>query len=242
MDYDVLLELVKERRSIRRFKPDPIPDEYVDKIIEVARWSPSGFNTQPWDFVIVKKKELRDKIADAIEEYFAQLHPEWEKLRTVEGKGSIVVVKGAPVDRNTPVFIILLGDWRVKAGLPANAQAQPDRVLSRFTSGLASAFLYMHLAATALGLASQWVSTASFPEPQRVIKDLLGIPEALSIYDMMALGYGAFKPIPKLVRAREDMVHYDDCGMEDFRTDGEALDFAQKTKAWTITAHQQEPD
>ena len=75
-----------------------------------------------------------------------------------------------------------------------------------------------------------------------MIKDILGIPEALDIYDMMAVGYGAYKPIPKLVRAREDMVHYDDCGIGDFRTDEEALAFAKKTKAWTIAAHQQEPD
>ena len=39
MDYDSLLELVKTRRSIRRFKPNPIPDEYIDKIIEAARWA-----------------------------------------------------------------------------------------------------------------------------------------------------------------------------------------------------------
>jgi len=44
MEYDGLLELVKKRRSIRRFKPDPIPDGYIEKIIEVARWAPSGFN------------------------------------------------------------------------------------------------------------------------------------------------------------------------------------------------------
>jgi len=38
MDYGGLLELIKKRRSIHKFKPDPIPDEYVDKIIEAARW------------------------------------------------------------------------------------------------------------------------------------------------------------------------------------------------------------
>ena len=37
MDYEGLLELVKKRRSIRKFKPDPIPDAYIDQIIEVAR-------------------------------------------------------------------------------------------------------------------------------------------------------------------------------------------------------------
>ena len=64
MDYDSLLELVKERRSIRRFKPDPIPDNFIDKIIEVARHAPSGFNMQPWEFVVVKKPELREKIVE----------------------------------------------------------------------------------------------------------------------------------------------------------------------------------
>jgi nitroreductase len=64
MDYQSFLELVKKRRSIRRFKPDPIPDEYVDKIIEAGRWAPSGFNLQPWEFVVVKDKELKDKIVE----------------------------------------------------------------------------------------------------------------------------------------------------------------------------------
>ena len=72
MDYAHLLELVKKRRSIRRFKPDPIPDEYIEKIIEVARWAPSGFNMQPWEFVVVKKPELRKKIVQYISEYWKQ--------------------------------------------------------------------------------------------------------------------------------------------------------------------------
>ena len=62
MDYDSFLELVKARRTIRRFKPDPIPDEYVDKIIEAARWAPSGFNMQPWEFVVIRDKKLKDTI------------------------------------------------------------------------------------------------------------------------------------------------------------------------------------
>ena len=69
VDYDSLLVLVKKRRSIRRFNPDPIPDEYISKIIEVARWAPSGFNMQPWEFVVVKKPELREKIVGYIKEY-----------------------------------------------------------------------------------------------------------------------------------------------------------------------------
>ena len=68
MDYDSFLELVKKRRSIRRFKPDPVPDEYIKKIIEAARWAPSGFNLQPWEFVVVKDQKLKDGIIQIFKE------------------------------------------------------------------------------------------------------------------------------------------------------------------------------
>jgi len=185
---------------------------------------------------------LKDKIVDVIEEYWAQLHPEWEKIKTTEGGERNMAINAAPIDRNTPVFILLLGDWRANAGLPDIARSNPDSVLNIFTSGLASAFLYMHLAAAALGLASQWITSARHSEPQRLIKDLIGIPEALSIYDMMAVGYGAYKPIHKLRRPVKDILHYDDCGAADFRTDDQVSAFAKKTKTWTIVAHRKEPD
>ena len=62
MDYESLLELVKSRRSTHRYKPDPVPDDYVDKIIELALWAPSGANSQPWEFIVVKKNDLRESI------------------------------------------------------------------------------------------------------------------------------------------------------------------------------------
>src|SRR5512146_2439185 len=53
-EYEMLLDLVKRRRTVRQFKPDPLPDGCIEKIIDVARWAPSGFHTQPWEFVVVK--------------------------------------------------------------------------------------------------------------------------------------------------------------------------------------------
>ena len=47
MNIDELIGLLKLRRSIRKFKPDPIPDAYIEKMIEAARWAPSGANAQP---------------------------------------------------------------------------------------------------------------------------------------------------------------------------------------------------
>lgn len=68
MNYDSLLELFKNRRSTRKFKPEPLPDEYIEKIIEAARWAPSAANSQPWEFIVVKKPELRTRIIELLEE------------------------------------------------------------------------------------------------------------------------------------------------------------------------------
>ena len=110
----------------------------------------------------------------------------------------------------------------------------PHERESIFNSSLANAFLYMHLAATTLGLASQWVSDVQVPLVHCWLKNLLEIPEELEVYDMMAVGYPASKPRPKLMRAREKMVHYDSCSKENFRTDEEVNDFIRRTRAWTI--------
>ncbi len=48
-----LYEAIKGRRSIRRFKPDPVPKEVLDRILEMAIWAPSGMNLQNWYFLIL---------------------------------------------------------------------------------------------------------------------------------------------------------------------------------------------
>jgi nitroreductase len=224
--YDRLLEVVKRRRSVRYFKPDPIPDELVDRIIEVARWAPSGFHTQPWEFVVIKKKETKDQIVAAI----ARNSPAGNRPGTSPASG-----RGRFAD--APLFILLLGDTRARAGLPDAVRNSDERSEEVFCSGLASAFLYMHLAAAALGLASQWYSAVGWGKTEQAVKNVIGIPENLKIYDMMVVGYGAREPIAKELRSRTDMVHYDDCGVNDFRTDGEAEADAQRSKAWCTSAH-----
>ena len=239
MDYESLLELVKQRRSIRRFKPDPIPDEHVHKIIEVARWAPSGFNMQPWEFVVVKKPGLKKRIVEYVDEYWI-LSKSMEAAReSWQGKPwKISGVRDAGMDYTTaPVFIILLGDTRTIAGLPMGLRYDPNRCRTVFTSGLASAFLYMHLASTSLGLASQWVSAISTPYAACMVKNLLGIPAEMEPYDMMALGYPAIKPRPKFMRNLKKMIHYGLCVKEDFRSDKEVKAFVKKARNWTIGSH-----
>ena len=106
-----------------------------------------------------------------------------------------------------------------------------------YQSSLAGAFLYMHLAAASLGLASQWYTAASRPEAENEIRKIIGMPEALSIYDMMVVGYPAAPPIPKELRSLTEMIHYDGCGPQDFRTDQQVIADAEKTWGWCMSGH-----
>jgi 5,6-dimethylbenzimidazole synthase len=223
--YECLLNLVKKRRTIRQFKPDPVPDDYITKIIEVARWAPSAFHTQPWEFVVIKDQKIKNQIVAALEQHAPPIKDPAKK--NIKRKSF----------KDAPVFILALCDWRAKVGLPGRTPKDKERVTNLYTSSLANAFLYMHLAATALGLASQWYTATSRPGAERAIKEIIGIPEAITIYDMMVIGYEASPPGPKIIRDTAELVHYDNCGLQDFRTDEELKAYAQKTKAWCLSEH-----
>jgi nitroreductase len=56
-------EAIEKRRSIRKYKPDPVTDDILTSLLEAARLAPSGCNAQPWRFKIVKDDEMKKKLA-----------------------------------------------------------------------------------------------------------------------------------------------------------------------------------
>jgi len=58
-------EAIKKRRSVRSYKPDPIPEESLRKVLEAARLAPSGHNAQEWKFIVVKDTQKKKKLAEA---------------------------------------------------------------------------------------------------------------------------------------------------------------------------------
>jgi nitroreductase len=60
-----LLRTMRRVRSVRSFRPDVVPDEFLTEILEVARWTGSGSNSQPWTFVVVRERATLDAIAAA---------------------------------------------------------------------------------------------------------------------------------------------------------------------------------
>ncbi len=224
--YDNLLELARKRRNNRKFKSDPIPEGYIEKIIDVARWAPSGFHTQPWEFVAITEENIRKRVVELLDSKTPPIKNPDEKSEARTGSF-----------RDAPVFIFALCDYRAYVGLPMNVERDNPIVDNIFCSSMASAFLLMHLAAASLGLASQWYSAAGSPAVEQEIRDLIGIPGDLKIYDVMVLGYPAVPPVPKEVRDIKDMLHFNACGREDFRNDEQVVEEAAVTRAWCLSAH-----
>ena len=57
---DEVLNAIKSRRTIRRFKPDPIDEEKLQMILEAGRWAPSFSNLQPWKFIVAKDQKIKN--------------------------------------------------------------------------------------------------------------------------------------------------------------------------------------
>ena len=64
------LALLKGRRSIRRYRPDPVPDEMVEQLLEAGRWAPSASNRQPWQFIVVRDEAILKQVAQHAAYYF----------------------------------------------------------------------------------------------------------------------------------------------------------------------------
>ncbi|MCZ6623924.1 MAG: nitroreductase family protein [Deltaproteobacteria bacterium] len=204
-------ELVVNRRSIRGYQKDKdVPDKTIRKILENARWAPSGGNGQPWEFIVVRDQEMRNKIADL---FLKQQEHKREMEIAVRGEARMT---GAGF-RHAPIHIIVLGDPRVNESYPVRTREEKSD--SHFYSGLANATLLIHLAATSLGLGSQYVSDASSPYMATMLKVLLGVPEPLKVYHLIPIGYPAGAVAPRPRRELDEIIHYDKYDSKKFRTD-----------------------
>lgn len=240
MSYEDLLELFQGRRTLRAIKPDPIPEELVTKLLEAARWAPTGFNMQPVEMVVVKDRELRVGIKKIVDDYrntdfFAleATREEWQGSPwTMETHGRF----DTPL---APVFIAITGDTRRRVGLPMAARYAKQKGDSIFESSLSNAFMYMWLAASSLGLAAQPISAVKYPKVQGLVKDLLNLPDFIYLYDIFLIGYSAMEggPSAKLTRHLDEMVHYDRAADDEFLSEEELRGQIKKLRAGNVARH-----
>jgi 5,6-dimethylbenzimidazole synthase len=218
MDINGFLDLVRRRRSVRRFKPDPVPDEHVTKILEIARFAMSGGHAQPWEFVVVRDREKIVRLADAYSEHHYVRSQIMERIKVEEMRHPLM---GRATERpgfaEAPVIIVVCGDPRTLQAGTVIARflcSDPD---STFYMNLGNATQLIHLAAAALGLGAQWVTVSRIVE--RDVKDILGIPEVFRIFTIVPIGFPAYQPSPSRSRELSEIVHYDSYDQSKYRTD-----------------------
>lgn len=217
LDVQEFHELVMRRRSIRGYdKTRDVPDELIRKILDCARWAPSGGNGQPWEFIVIRDEKTRNQIADL---FLKQQEHKKEMEMAARGDAKMT---GAGF-RHAPVHIIVLGDPRVKETYPVRTML--EKADSHFYTGLANATLLIHLATTSLGLASQYVSDASSPYMETMLKVLLGIPEPLRVYHLIPIGYASGPVAPRPRRDLDQIIHLEKYDRKKYRDDREMEKF-----------------
>jgi len=154
------LEAIKTRRSIRRYKNDPVEESKLTQVMEAARWAPSWANTQTWRFIIIKSDAVKQELAGAL----SMNNPATNAIRTA------------------PVVIVICSELK-RAGFYRGEASTPRGDWFMFDAGLAMENLA--LAAHALGLGT--VHVGAFD--QKKVETILGVPEGYAVVEMTPLGY-----------------------------------------------------
>ncbi|HZT65757.1 MAG TPA: nitroreductase family protein [Acidimicrobiales bacterium] len=197
-----LIETLRTTGAAREFLPDPVPDEVVHRVLDTARFAPSGGNRQGWRVIVVKdaprRRSLRDLYLDGWYQYLAisgaGLVP-WAPV--TDRAAESAAAEGADGLREAaaagpggfaehldevPVLLVLCADLRVLAAV--------DRDLPRYTmAGGASIYPFawnLLLAARAEGLAG--VMTTMLIRQEAEVRRLLGLPEEVIVAGVLALG------------------------------------------------------
>jgi len=109
--YRTLKEVVLGRRSVRRFLPDPVPEEDVLEMLECARWAPSDTNQQPWRFVVITSRDTIRRAEEICWEEIARLQERAVALHRPDvAKKLKVFGRYAAVFAEAPVLVLLVGE------------------------------------------------------------------------------------------------------------------------------------
>ena len=219
-----LFEAMYSARTLRRLKPDPVPDEIIKKILDAAIRAPSAGNSQHWTFIVVRDAENRHKlgaiyrkasdVAKAI--YQARGRP----AHLTDEQYQRMMASGAYLWEHmgdAPVLLVPCLRDRLpppRETLPTEVQAIYEQELV-YTDRIRGASIYpaienIILSCRALGLAT--LITTNHIRCENEVKALLGIPDDVFTYALMPIGYPENKFGPVKRRPVEEVAYVDRWG------------------------------
>jgi nitroreductase len=157
-----LMDAIRGRRSIRKYKPDPVPEETFRTLMEAVRWSPSWANTQCWELIVIKDSKIKTEVAKAL----PQNNPALSSIT------------------DAPLLLVLCGRKGV-SGYKKGEAATVKGDWLMFDTGLAMQNLC--LTAHAFGLGTVVIGLFD----HKKVEEILGVPQNIEVVAMAPLGYPA---------------------------------------------------
>jgi len=194
-EWNAIERLVLERRSVRNFKDEPVPDHLIRRVLEAGRFAPSAGNCQPWQFVVITDKSLIAKMDEAVLAMAKGVWATYKNDELVKGMGPVAeatpyafepralwggvgtIVRGEMTPSlGAPCVILLVGDTRAITGAPLNIGICGEN---------------MNLVANSLGIRACWNGFLVSGVP--AIADKINLQPNWSVITTMVLGWPAFK-------------------------------------------------
>ena len=175
-------ELVASRRSIRRFTDQPVARDILRRLLRAACRAPSAHNRQPWRFVVLEDKDLREQLANAMAVPF-RADLEREGLDSIEINR--MVARGRERMTGSPVVVMLFLTMKDMHHFADRARGQGERIMAVQSVALAGGQLLT--AAHAAGLGACWVCSPLFTPA--LVTRILDLPADWEAQGMIALGY-----------------------------------------------------
>ncbi|MBO4378316.1 MAG: nitroreductase family protein [Clostridia bacterium] len=171
-------EAILTRRSTRNFRPDPIEQEKLDRILDAARQAPSGGNNQTNHFLVIRSQEVIRRLVAMVEKAFAGMEADENTYASMRRSIAAAKKGGYVFCYNTPVLIVV-----------ANRRDYGNNI-----ADCACALENMMVAANALDLGSVWINQLKWlnEEPEIVAYlQALGMKEYERVYGALSIGYPA---------------------------------------------------
>lgn len=183
----ILYQLVRERRSIRRYADRPVKRATIERLLAAAAWAPSAHNRQPWRFVVIEDDDTKQRLASAMNANLrADLAADGLPASQIE----------AHADRRrtrltrAPILILLCMTMVDMHDYPDDRRRRAEWTMA--TQSVALAAQNLLLATHAEGLGACWLCAPLFcPD---IVRDTLGLPEDWEPQAFISLGWPAESP------------------------------------------------
>ena len=201
-----VFDVINTQRAIRSFRPDPVPDELIHRVLDAAIRAPSGGNLQPWTFLVLRDPAVRERVSDL----YSRAAVLYSERMAAQDQGGGPPARSASASYTSgvsqaPVLILAcIHHSGSRGSLVHGGHIYP-------------AVQTMMLAARALGLGT--VMTTLYRVLEREIKEMLGIPENVDTAALIPLGYPAegTRFGPKTRKPVEDVTYVDRWGGDPVR-------------------------